>query len=403
MTDQLIPASEISAGGVFPADPVAAARALEPLVAAGRDEMDAQRRLTPEIVEALRDLGAFRMGVPLELGGPEWDPVTQVRVVEELSRLDGSVGWCTMIAAAGSFVSGFLERDVAQRWFGPREACLAGQLAPTGRADVVPGGYRVSGRFRFASGSGHCSLMIAGCLLYDGEELVRNAKGRPEMRSVIFPPSDCTIIDTWHTTGLWATGSNDYELDDVFVAEENTWDPAGPMRRREPLYRYPPLFLVVHAGVPLGIGRRAIDTVLELAADKSMYAGSPRPDGGPKLRDDGQAQEAIAVAEAQLAAASAFTYATVRELWEVLCAGDRVSPRMRAMYRIMMTWVHQTAKEVVESMYDIASTSSIYRGGALDRQMRDILTACQHRMVHPKLYRPTGRLLVGLDSGDPLV
>jgi hypothetical protein len=202
---------------------------------------------------------------------------------------------------------------------------------------------------------------------------------------------------------LWATGSNDYVVDDLFVAEENSWDPAGPMRRSEALYRYPPLFLVVHAGVPLGIARRAIDSVLELAAEKALYPASLRPDGGPTLRDDGQAQEAIAVAEASLAAASAFTYANVGQLWETLCAGERVSPRMRAMYRIMMTWVHQTAKDVVESMYDIASTSSIYRGNTLDRQMRDILTACQHRMVHPKLYRPAGRLLVGLESGDPLV
>jgi hypothetical protein len=68
-----------------------------------------------------------------------------------------------------------------------------------------------------------------------------------------------------------------------------------------------------------------------------------------------------------------------------------------------MSWCHQTGKEVVELMYDTASGSAIYRDSPLDRQMRDILTACQHRMVHPRLYRPGGRLLLGLDSGDPMV
>ena len=73
------------------------------------------------------------------------------------------------------------------------------------------------------------------------------------------------------------------------------------------------------------------------------------------------------------------------------------------MYRVMMTFLHQEGKAVVELMYDTASASAIYRTNPLDRLMRDMLTGAQHRMVHPKLYRPAGRLLLGLDSGDPMV
>ena len=389
--------------GSFPVDPVAAATALGPLVAAHRDQMDAERRLPRPVVDAMADIGILRAAVPLELGGPAFDPITQVRVVEELSRLDGSVGWCSMIASAGSYVAGFLEPEVARRWFAPHDACLAGQLAPTGRAQLVPGGYRASGRFRFGSGSGHATVMIAGCLVYDGDELVRTKSGRPQMRSMMFTPAECTIIDTWHTTGLWGTGSNDYAIEDLFVAEENSWDPAGRMRLSEPLYRYPPLFLVPHCGVPLGIARAAIDALVDLAAGKDLYPGASRSGAGRTLQDDPAAQEALAIAEAKLGAARAFTYDTVGQLWEQMQAGTQISTRSRAMYRTMMTWIHQVAKEVIESMYDTGAGSAIYRGNPLERAMRDMLTGAQHRMVHPKIYRPAGRLLFGLESGDPMV
>jgi alkylation response protein AidB-like acyl-CoA dehydrogenase len=397
------PATVPRATIAYPDDPVAHAASLEPLVVQQRTRIDAERRLPTEVVEAMWANGIWRAAVPTDLDGPAWDPVTQVRVVEELSRIDGSVGWCAMIASAASYVSGFLGPEAARRWFGPPDACLAGQLAPTGRAKRVPGGYRVSGRFRFASGSGHATMMIAGCLVEVDGEVARHDNGRPEMRSAIFEPSRCTIIDTWHTTGLWGTGSNDYVVDDLFVAEEDSWDPAGKMLRSEPLYRYPPLFLVPHCGVPLGIARAAIDTLIDLAGTKEQIPGSLRSSGSPTLRDDGRVQEAVAVAEAKLGAAQALVYRTVEDLWDLLQRGERVPARLRGMYRITMSWCHQTGKEVVELMYDTASGSAIYRDNPLDRQMRDILTACQHRMVHPRLYRPGGRLLLGLDSGDPMV
>lgn len=382
---------------------VARARALGPVVEAGRAEMDVQRRLSAPVVAGLRELGALRMAVPRDLGGPELDPMAQVALVEELSRLDGSVGWCSMIAGAGSYVAGFLSPAASQRWFGPADACLAGQLAPTGRADRVEGGYVVNGRFGFASGNGHATMMIAGCRVFEGGEPARHPDGRPVIRSLIFPPSSCTVLDTWHTTGLWGTGSHDYVVEDLFVADEDGWDPAGPMHRTEPLFRYPPLFLVPHAGVPLGIARCAIDAVADLAPTKDVAPAGARAQHRTTLADDPRAHEAIARAEATLGAARALTYQVVEELWATLVAGERVPKRLRGMYRVMMTYAHDAGRDVVTAMYDLAASSAIYRGAPLDRQVRDILTACQHRMVHTRVYGPGGRLLLGLDSGDPLV
>ncbi|MCC6437508.1 MAG: acyl-CoA dehydrogenase family protein [Acidimicrobiales bacterium] len=389
--------------GRYPADPVAATAALEPLIAAHRPEMDAQRRLPQPVVDAMVDIGILRAAVPVEYGGPAYDPRTQVRLVEEFSRLDGSVGWCAMIASASSFVVGFLGEERARHWFGPANASLAGQLAPTGRAQRVEGGHRVSGRFRFGSGSGHATMFLAGCLVHDDAGAVKAVNGRPRQLSVLIRPDQCTVVDTWHTTGLWGTGSNDYVIDDVFVPDEDSYDPLGSPVRTEPLYRYPPLFLLPHTGVPLGIARAAIDAVLELAGDKELYPGARAAGSDRTMRDDPGAQYNVAVAEAKLAAARAFAYDMVDQLWEPLQAGERIPTRTRAMYRIMMTYLHQVGKEVVELMYDTASASAIYRDNPLDRLMRDMLTGAQHRMVHPKIYRPAGRLLLGLDSGDPLV
>jgi alkylation response protein AidB-like acyl-CoA dehydrogenase len=376
------------------------ARSLEPLIEDGRAEMEAQQRLSDGVLDGMRSMGILRAAVPKELDGPQMDPRQQIELVEELSRLDGAVGWCAMIASASSFVAGFLPAERADHWFRPADACLAGQLQPTGRAERVPGGYRASGRFRFASGISHATVVLAGCVVTVGGEIVRLDGGRPELRTVVFAPEGCEVLHTWDTTGLRATGSHDYVVDDLFIPEEDSYDPTSPVARDEPLYRYPPLFLAPHYGVPLGIARRAIDTVLELAQEKPVAHGLGTP---PKLRDNPQVQEALALAEMSLGGARALCYSTIEDLWDTLLAGERVTKRQRGMYRMGMAWSHQVAREVVGSMYDVASTTSIARGSTLDRQLRDIATACQHRMVHTRVYAPAGRLLLGMDSGDPTV
>jgi len=162
-----------------------------------------------------------------------------------------------------------------------------------------------------------------------------------------------------------------------------------------PLYSFPQMYLVSHAGVPLGIARSALDFTLELATRKEATPGKLL------MRDDTQVQETIGWAEAQLGAARSFVYGTLADLWETLCKGDRATTRQRAAYRLMITYSHQAAKQIISTLYDLAATSSIFKASRLERDMRDILTACQHRVVHPKMYRPAGRLLLGLEPDEP--
>ncbi|MGF1595699.1 MAG: acyl-CoA dehydrogenase family protein [Acidimicrobiales bacterium] len=381
------------------ADRLAIAAGIEPAVAAARHWMDRECRLTPEAVTALRESGIARAAVPAALGGPELDPMAQIELVEAFSRVDGAVGWCAMIASASSYACGFLGPASAERWFGPPDAWLAGQLQPTGRAERVDGGYVVSGRFRFGSGIAHATMVLAGCLVTEGGEQAHDERGRPRMRTVIVTPAQVEVVGNWDTGGLRATGSSDYVVDDVFVPEEDSYDPAGGAARSGPLYGFSPLFLAPHDGVPLGMARRAIDEVVALAEAKGVPAFGPREP--PRLRDTVQVQEAVARAEVGLGGARALCYETVGDLWATLVAGRRPDARQRGLHRAAMTWAHEVGRDVVIAMFDVAATSAIQRNGVLERLHRDTATACQHRVVHTRVYAEAGRLLLGLRSGDP--
>ena len=370
--------------------------ALEPQIRADAATMESERRLPPSLAHQLMEAGVFRMGVPRAYGGPEIDPIGQVRVVEELSRIEGSVGWLSMISSAGSFLAAFLEPEAASRIFGPVESVLAGQIRPPQRADIAPGGYRVSGRFHFASGSSHASVMVCGCIVHENGEPRRHGHN-PEFRAVLVPRDKVRVVDVWDTTGMRGTASNDFIVDDVFVPSSDSTTMLDRPHTLGPLYAFPPLFLVSHAGVPLGIARSALDFVEEL----SLRKPSSMP-GSKLMRDDPAIQETIAACEAQFGAARAYVYATLDDLWTTLCSGGRPSPHQRAQYRMMITYSHDTAKRIVSALYDAAASNSIFRSSRLDRDLRDIMTACQHRVVHLKMYRPAGRLLLGLESEEPL-
>ena len=259
----------------------------------------------------------------------------------------------------------------------------------------MEGGYRLSATYHFGSGCQHASVITCGCHVFENGELRRHGR-HPEYRVLLVPASKASIVDVWDTTGMRGTGSNDIVLDNVFVPFSDSTTMMEKPYTSGPLYAFPPLFLVSHAGVPLGIARNALDFVEELAEQKKVMPS------GQFMREDPTVQETIAWAEAHLGAARSYVYGTLDDLWETLCKGDKPSPRQRAAYRMMMTYSHQAAKQLISTLYDTAATSSIFRSSRLDRDLRDILTACQHRVVHLKMYRPAGRLLLGLDPEEPL-
>ncbi len=209
----------LAAGQAEPGDsPVLrAAIALAPQIRAASQAIEGERRLLPAIVEAMKEAGIFSMAMPRAWGGPELDPLTQFRVIEALAMEDGSVAWCAMINCDGGYVTAFLDDQVGRAMYPDIQVGTASCISITGRATRVPGGYRVSGRFPFASGCQHSDWAWLGCAVVGDGTAQADRAGAPETRQCFVKLSQCEIMDTWHTTGLRGTGSNDLRIDDVFV------------------------------------------------------------------------------------------------------------------------------------------------------------------------------------------
>jgi indole-3-acetate monooxygenase len=382
--------------GAEPArEAVSAALSLAPQVRAARDEMEAGRRMPLSLVDAMARAGMFRLSMPKVLGGPELDPMTQVRVVEALSGLDASTGWTAMLGLHAGYFTAFLEESVAREMYADLDAFTGGVTKPTGTAVVVPGGYRVSGRWVFGSCCQHSRWLFSGCVVVEDGSPRRLPDGSVETRLCYLPGDAIEVIDTWTSTGLRGTGSHDYAVRDVFVPAERTFDVLrAPILRTEPLYGVRNMYLSNLAGIPLGVARAAINSVIELAQDKQTRIGS-------NLRDEPLTHMAIARSEASLGSARAFVFDVIEDIWSTLSAGRPVTSRQHALYRLAICHAYDAGVEAVDLMYKTASGTALYSRHPLDRWFRDIHTAAQHFVVSAKLSEAAGRVLVGLPPGVP--
>ncbi len=376
-----------------------AARNLAPTVASLRDRFDHERQLPAELVTELGNAGFFGMWLPHSLGGPELDPIAFLEVIEELSRLDGSLGWCTVIPAGYGRLAGALDETVAREIFGSGRAVLVGTLNPTGKAVAAPGGYRVTGKWGYGSFIGHGDWVLGNCITHDASGPRQAAGGGPEFRLAIVPKAQAEIFDVWHVGGLRGTGSNDYQMTDLFVPEEWTISIPGffpPRRQPGPLYAVPMLstFVSCIATVALGIARASIEALAEIAGGKTPMGSQS------VLREKPFAQVDMAQAEAVLRAARAYLFDELGRAWRQALAGEPVSLQQRALVRLAACHATQCAIRAVDLVYALAGGSAIYEGNRLERCFRDIHTAGQHFAVSPMAnLEPIGRVLFGLDPG----
>jgi alkylation response protein AidB-like acyl-CoA dehydrogenase len=391
MHGTLVSATQSDVGGL-----IASARRLKPEIDAVREELDERRRLPPALVEAMRAAGMFNLWLPRTLGGPALNVIEFVKVIEELARFDGSVGWCATNGAGYSRLAGYLAPSVAAEIFDGGRSVLAGTLNPTGKAVVVDGGYRVTGRWAYGSGIEHSTWTIGNCIVHDGDAPRLEANGAPEVRLMIFPTSAVEIIDTWHVGGLRGTGSHDYRVADLYVAQHHSFPGFTPAPTVPgTLYALPTTTVlgVSIAAVPLGIARAAIDALVELAQSK-------RPMGSAVLlRDKPAVQADIGRAESLLRSARAFLFEAVQELWDEVEGGAPASMRRRALVRLANTQAVTASAQVVDLMYSAGGGTSIYEGNRLERCFRDVHAATQHIAVATSNYEIAGRVLLGLDPG----
>jgi alkylation response protein AidB-like acyl-CoA dehydrogenase len=379
----------------------AAALALAPEIEARGPEIAALRRLPVDLVAKLKRAGAFRMLMPRAWGGPELTPREQNEIIEIYSRADPSVGWCVMIGSDSGFFVGLLPERAARELYPSLDHCVAGAASLLGRAERVPGGFRVNGRFAFGSGINHADVIIAICPTFEGDAPI-SVNGMPEVRLVAAPASRWEVLDTWHTLGLAGTGSNDYVAKDLFVPEAHTFAFDARPARPEPLYAWFPVFLANMHGVALGLARKAIDT-LESVAQTKRTPNFTRARESLAMKDVPRVRAACAKAEMLLGAMRAYTYETMDRLWEELCRDGAPSRDTRLAVALSRQYVFRTAREIAQAMVDAAGASAIYQSSPLEKLLRDAYTACMHWSAQERTLEMLGGVIVAEEPFAPIL
>jgi alkylation response protein AidB-like acyl-CoA dehydrogenase len=376
------------------------ARDLAPQIREAAEESERLRRLPAPLVETLAAAGLFRLWVPCSLGGAETNPMTLVRVIEEISRADGAAGWCVAIGGEYGVFGGYLPGEAAREIYGSDpHVFTCGALRPFGEAAVVDGGYRVTGRWPLGSGCQHSSWIVGGCRITENGQPRLGVDGTPVTRLLFFPAGNCEIIDTWHSIGLRGTGSHDYAVAGLFVPTSHALSFREPPVEPGPLYALPTiaLFATALAAVPLGIARHAIELLTELARTK-IASRSRRPVG-----EDAMIQADLGRAEAVLRSSRAFLYEALNEAWQVVSAGDTLGHTERAMLWLAASHAMSGAKQVAELMFSAGGSASPYVASGLERCVRDIYAAGQHVTLAPPNYQMAGQAFLGSDMRGTLL
>lgn len=374
------------------------AQSLAPIIQTYTEEIELTRQLPIQLIKILLKERLFQLFIPKDLGGLESDPITFVRVVEEISTIDSATGWCLMIGGAYGLFAGLLPIKIAGEIYGSDPNVITGgSFRPTGQAVATDEGYYVTGRWPFASGCQHCTWLVGGCRIFDGQEQSLNS-GNPVTRIMFFPASSCKIIDTWHSTGLRGTGSNDFTVSELFIPK--TWSLSfreSPINSGS-LYSFPTiaLFGLCIAAVPLGIARNAINTLIKLTDVKTPTRTKYT------LRHHATVQIDIARAEALLRSARAFLYESLTDAWQEVSKGNTLSVKQRSVLWLAATQATTMATQV-DLMFNAGGASALYTGNPLERCLRDIRTAGQHVCVAPFNYELVGQALLDFDMSSTLL
>jgi indole-3-acetate monooxygenase len=377
-----------------PADPVARARELGAEIAAAADEIERTRRIPEGLLGRLHDSQLFRMLLPRSAGGDETEPALYVAAIEELARHDASIAWNAFVANSSSLIAAYLEPAVNHAIFADPHSIVAWGPPNASRARAVDVGYRLTGKWDFASGCRQASWLGAHRhVLEVGGGLRLNRFGRPTVRTLLFPASDATLLDTWRTIGLCGTASDSYCVNDVFVSEAFSATREDPTLRRErgPLYAFTMqcLYATGVAAVGLGIARAMLSEFVTLASRKA-------PRGLARLADNAVVQADVARAEARLGSARAYLIETLTTIY---AHADDVAPievADRARVRLACTNAIQGAAEVADFAYKAAGVDAIFPGSPFERRFRDMHTLSQQTQARGAHFESVGQILLGV-------
>jgi indole-3-acetate monooxygenase len=367
------------------------AKALAPLIVQEADEIERTRRLTPAVVSALVENGLYKSLLPKSIGGFESPPMVFMQMLEEIAKADASTAWCVGQCSVVAMTAAYLDADVAHQVFGKPDDVMAwGAIAHSVQA--VPGGYTISARWDFASGSRQANWLGAHVQVLEADGTTRmKPNGTPEIRTIVFPMSSATMHDMWNVIGLCGTGTDSYSVENLFIPENFSAlrDDFSALREKGPLYGITTysMFGLGFGAVSLGVARATLDAAIDLARKKHSV-------GIAAMKDNSAVQGLIGRTEAKLRAARAYHFSTASEAWQEILNTGRLSEQGRAAIRLSATWTIHQAAEIVDTAYHMAGATAVFKSNPFERRFRDMHAIAQQIQARDTHYEDVGKMIL---------
>ena len=377
-----------------------AARELAGKVAATADRIDDDRQIPTELAEELADKGFFRLLLPRSLGGAQLDHPDFLRVLEIFAAVDASTGWCLNQNNVFSTNSLRMPEQTAREIWGEKRAVVTNG-PPTASSQAVPvdGGYKLNGRWHFSSGSSHATWIAALAPINSGGGPTQDAsKDRTGARIMLMPKEAVTFLDFWQVKGLRGTASFSFEVEDLFIPSDHSYNPTDLAREDGALYVIPMtlLFGSGFATVALGVARAALDIAISVAGAKIPGRTST------VLGNQSTTQRIIGEAEAVWGSSKAFLRQSASTAWKsaqktaaqknrALTTEERINLRLAATHAIRM------AAQVVDLAYNLCGSDAIFETNPIQRQFQDIHVITQHAQGRLTHYETAGQYFLGLE------
>jgi alkylation response protein AidB-like acyl-CoA dehydrogenase len=370
-----------------------AVRELAPTIASRAAEIETARRIPRDLLDELITAGCFRLLLPTSHGGMSADLPSALRVLETLARADASVGWTVMIGSASWCDLVGLPRESFDGLFATgADVIFAGAINPSGSISAVGDGYRVSGRWGFASGCEHADWIFADCV----EGVI---DGVPQLRIAVVPAGDVVIEDTWRVSGLCGTGSHHFRIDDLVVPRERTYafDDHEPCLDAPIVHiPVPSLAPLAAASVAMGIAQGALDDIVALAVEKVPLLAAGPLAANPLFQFD------LATADTELRAARALVYETAEAAWHTAVGATSLTLEERARIRAAGVWATERAVAVVTTAYRAGGGTALYEDCPLQRRLRDVNAVTQHFLLRRDTMTTAGAVLAGQEIHVPV-
>jgi 3-hydroxy-9,10-secoandrosta-1,3,5(10)-triene-9,17-dione monooxygenase len=381
---------------------VETAKQVAPALAKTAAEDNALRRLSDVTWQMLLENGFVRSLQPARWGGGEVALVEFIDAMLELARVSPSAGWVAGVIGVHPWQLALFEDRAQQEMWGEDPATMhCSSYNPTGKAEKVAGGYKLSGRWSFSSGCDHCRGVMLGAMCGTREI---GDKSLPDFRSFLLLGDQYRIDDNWHVAGLKGTGSKDIVVEDAFVPEyrsQSHFDYAlglplpGQERNGGPLYRLPwsVVFHTALASSVLGAARGFVDTWVALTRERTLSFGG-------RAADDARTQQRLAETLWYIDVTVTRMRVDAAELWQMAEARVPVSMQLRAQVRWNMNRGCELVAQGVAELFRAATGRAVFADHPLQQRFQDLQTAMAHAYMGPD---PLARALGGylLETSHP--